>query len=1097
MNAAKNKLSRDDEFKLLELTLKETRETLMAIRSGEVDALVVATPNGDQVFTLTGADRPYRLFVEAMAEGSLVLSDDGTILSCNSRMARLAEASQEELIGSNISTIFRGDIVPTLVPTRTDDEMISPIDLNLKRATGGSLPVSVTTSKLDLDGLRVTCMLVTDESERRRSQEAQSFQARLLDAAGESIVVTDAEGVVVYVNRAAQNLYGLAAQDFLGRLATQIISWDLSADQTQEIINQLRAGSAWSGEITVKRRDGTEFPIFIHKTPVLDDYGTLQTIIDISIDITKKKKAESDLASREKWFRTLVSSSSDSTVVVNSKGTIGFANLTANELVGFDLQAATIHNPLTLVHPADRGDLLGCFSTLKTSPRARKTAIFRIKDIHGNWRFIDARFHNCLDDPAINGIVINARDVSEQRRLARALDVVSRVNEIIVHATEETALLEAACTAIAEFGDYILAWVGRANRELDALVQPIAAAGILPVLNEIHISAANNSLGQGVTGLALRKGSPQITNSFSGRRFKPWSSVMAKYGIASGCSFPLMMQNEIWALTIYSAEKNAFDEATISIFQQLVDDLVFGIERIRDSERLKTSEATLRDAERLAHLGRWEWETETDKFEFLAEEVFAIHGVTPGNWGGTYQSFLNLVYPGDRDTFEAAIAATKETGMAKLQHRITLPSGEIRHIMLHAELLPAAGSQGKRIAGTCIDISDLVVANAAREKSNQFLLAITDNMVEGMIALDREGTITFANQASCRMLGWKRGELIGLPEHETFHAAKADGSPNPIESCTLAPAYQNEQVVRIAEDTFVRRDLTLLPVSINASPLKSETHAGEMVLVFEDITDRIAERARIKRDLDKLAWVGRVRDALEQNRFVLYAQPIVDIQTGDTVQNELLIRMIGVDGSIIPPGDFLPAAEEFGLIGEIDRWVIKETARIAGHGIQVEFNLSAKSVMDPNIVHFIMDSLTEANAAPELVICEITETSLMSNYASGETLVRELTQFGCHIALDDFGTGYGGFTYLKRMPVAALKIDSEFIRDVTSNDSSRNVVAAVVSLARAFSAKTVAEGAEDLESVEVLRSLGVDLVQGYVFGHPLPLQEAFGLKLYS
>ena len=117
--------------------------------------------------------------------------------------------------------------------------------------------------------------------------------------------------------------------------------------------------------------------------------------------------------------------------------------------------------------------------------------------------------------------------------------------------------------------------------------------------------------------------------------------------------------------------------------------------------------------------------------------------------------------------------------------------------------------------------------------------------------------------------------------------------------------------------------------------------------MFEDITVRAAEQLRLERELEKLSWVGRIRDALDEGRFVLYSQPIVDLTSYEVNQHELLIRMVGPDGSVVPPDEFLPTAEEYGLITEIDRWVVGEAARIASQGHVIEFNLSAKSVGDP------------------------------------------------------------------------------------------------------------------------------------------------------
>jgi EAL domain-containing protein (putative c-di-GMP-specific phosphodiesterase class I) len=209
------------------------------------------------------------------------------------------------------------------------------------------------------------------------------------------------------------------------------------------------------------------------------------------------------------------------------------------------------------------------------------------------------------------------------------------------------------------------------------------------------------------------------------------------------------------------------------------------------------------------------------------------------------------------------------------------------------------------------------------------------------------------------------------------------------------------------------------------------------------------------------------------------------------VQHELLLRMVMADGEVVLPDSFLPTAEEFGLIAEIDRWVVTETARLAGAGHAVEFNLSTKSVVDPNMVPFIRDALQRAGADPANVVCEITETALLADVAAAEAFVVGLQAIGCGVALDDFGMGYGGFAYLKRLPVSCLRIDREFVRDVHEVAASGHVVSAVVSLAKAFDLHTIAEGAEDLAVLDVLRDLGVDQVQGYATGRPAPLSVAF------
>ena len=1090
MTAAKRGVVKDAALDERRRSVDVAREALQAIRSAETDALVVSTADGDQLFSFTGVDRPYRLFVEATARGSLVASRDGVILSGNARIAEMSGIAREELIGSHLSVLFTEDPTASRCAAPPTDDAASPLEFVLRMRTGDELPVSVTASTIDLDGVPVTCLLVTDISQRRRSEEGNRFQAQLLDTVGEAIIVTDAQGVVTYVNRAAETLYGRSRTEFFGRPIAETTSPDASVPQ---FIDCALAGEPWAGESVLRRKDGTEFPAFVTVAPVFDETGALRATVGVSNDISRRKKAEAALVERERWFSTLVASSSDFILVISSEGgrpgRITFANEACTQFLGFD--PTDSKHGFELVHP----EMLTHFSLLENTQSMQESALVRVKDAHGAWRYVDARLTNCLDDPAINGIVINARDVTDNRKLSRALEAVSRVNEIIIHATDETELLEESCAALVEFGDYLLVWVGRPDHDADAIVHRIAVAGDARVLDELDLRAADTPLGQGPTGTAIRTRLPQIVASFASPQFGPWRDAIAKYNLASGCAFPLVLDDDdVWSLTLYSAEEDAFDAAAVAIFQQLADDLVFGIGRLRDAERLAQSEMHLRVAERLAHLGHWVWEIDADRFEFLADEGFLIHGITPGEWGHTFQSFLALVHPEDRAMVEGAFETAKTHGAAELHHRIVRPDGEVRHVMKRTEAVRGEDGRAVRIHGTCMDITEHVVAEAAREETGRYLAVITDNMAEGMVAVDMEGVVTFVNEAGARMLGWRPEELVGLPGHETYHSKRPDSSPYPVEDCPLVGVRWGGESMRVDQDVLVRRDGTLLPVAYSASPLMANQARG-VVMVFHDISDRLSEQRRIAQELDKLAWVGRIRDALDQRRFVLYAQPIVDLQTGETVQHELLIRMLGPDGAVILPGTFLAAAEEFGLIAEIDRWVVKETARIAGLGIHVEFNLSAKSVMDPDMVSYIADALASARADPALVVCEITETSLLTEAAAGERFVRGLNAVGCKVALDDFGVGYGGFAYLKRLPVATLKIDREFISDVASEESSRNVIAAVVSLARAFSANTVAEGVEEMETVEVLKGLGVDCVQGFAVGHPVPLEEAFGARV--
>jgi EAL domain-containing protein (putative c-di-GMP-specific phosphodiesterase class I) len=198
--------------------------------------------------------------------------------------------------------------------------------------------------------------------------------------------------------------------------------------------------------------------------------------------------------------------------------------------------------------------------------------------------------------------------------------------------------------------------------------------------------------------------------------------------------------------------------------------------------------------------------------------------------------------------------------------------------------------------------------------------------------------------------------------------------------------------------------------------------------------------------------------------------------------------MVGREGEIIPPGRFLPAAEKYGVIEEIDQWVVGQAIRLAAAGRRVEVNLSAASIGSARLLSVIERGLHETGADASNLVFEITETALMRDVKAGETFSHYLVKLGCRLALDDFGTGFGSFTYLKTMPVDYLKIDVEFVSNLGSNPANQHLVTAIVNLARGFGKQTIAEGVEDEETLDLLRAYGVDFAQGYHLGRPVPIE---------
>ena len=391
-----------------------------------------------------------------------------------------------------------------------------------------------------------------------------------------------------------------------------------------------------------------------------------------------------------------------------------------------------------------------------------------------------------------------------------------------------------------------------------------------------------------------------------------------------------------------------------------------------------------------------------------------------------------------------------------------------------------------RIDGEITGAGVLVVDVTERMQAEEFRSVVMDNMAEGLYTLDSEGLLTSMNRAAAKMLGWTEIELRGRPMHAAVHFQRADGTRVSADEGSVFRAHCGGRPVREAGEAFTRKDGSIFPISYSSAPLRVGSSIQGVVVVFRDLTEEKEDRARVQRELAALSWVGRVRDAIDEHRMVLYSQPIVPL-AGGRKGEELLLRMVGRGGEIVLPGSFLPVAEKYGLIAEIDRWVTVQAVQLAAAGRRVEANLSAASIGTLDLLPLLARQLRETGADPANLIFEITETTLMADIDAGTAFASGLAELGCRLALDDFGTGFGSFTYLKKLPMNYLKIDIEFIRDLATNPANLHVVRAIVGLAHAFGLETIAEGVQDEEAMTILRQEGVDFAQGFHLGRPSPI----------
>lgn len=409
---------------------------------------------------------------------------------------------------------------------------------------------------------------------------------------------------------------------------------------------------------------------------------------------------------------------------------------------------------------------------------------------------------------------------------------------------------------------------------------------------------------------------------------------------------------------------------------------------------------------------------------------------------------------------------------------LDLSARDTHGIGLPVEVLVGELKEGSKLRTLVVrDISE----RRRREEENRRLAAIIRSSDDAVLAKDLTGVVTGWNQGAERLYGYRAEEAIGRNVAEL-----------------IIPADRKEEAQRVLgevgggetisfETQRITKGGTLIDVSLRAFPIRGLS--GEVTAVCtvaHDVSDRRRRERAEKRDTEANLWRERLRQALGNGSLVFHGQPILELRSGQIHHHELLVRM-RLGAELVPPGAFLPFAEETELIRDLDLWAVESGIALAAR-MPVAINLSARSLGSRGLLGAIESRLGLEESPARNLTFEITETAAAENMQGARELVTELSRMGCGVALDDFGTGYGSFTYLRHLPVTQLKIDTEFIAGIADDDADRRVVESMVAVARNFEMTTVAEGVEDQATFERVEELGVDLVQGYYVGRPRPLE---------
>jgi diguanylate cyclase (GGDEF)-like protein/PAS domain S-box-containing protein len=402
-----------------------------------------------------------------------------------------------------------------------------------------------------------------------------------------------------------------------------------------------------------------------------------------------------------------------------------------------------------------------------------------------------------------------------------------------------------------------------------------------------------------------------------------------------------------------------------------------------------------------------------------------------------------------------------------------------------ASQLEGASRGGRGGAVVLIDLDDFQEINSSlgRQGGDQMLLAA------GRALSDR----------------MRRTDIVARLSGDTFAVLI------PAVNAELAEFVGHSLVERVAERTVHRKGSATRHVTASVGVVLYAQHteltadrllsdAGlaldeARVLGGNCCVVRSAKQAADGRAGGRLSSQDQVRPAFDEDRLVLYAQPMLDIKAGEITRYELLVRMLDENDEVILPSAFLPAAERRGTIGTIDRWVIREAIALlerrppTADRVRLQVNVSARSLSDPGFVDYLRGELMATDADAAELVLEITETAAIANIDDARQLLKSISELGCGVTLDDVGADLASNHHLGDLPFDEVKIDGHFIRNLTTNPGDLVLVETIVRLSRGLGKRTLAEYVEDAATLKLIRDVGVDYAQGHYVGKPAPAQR--------
>ena len=920
------------------------------------------------------------------------------------------------------------------------------------------------------------------------------------------------KGLTEYVLRTSRPL--LASPDVFEALVASGEVERIGSDSVDWLGVPLRGRERTIGVLAVQSYSGT-----IRYTD--EDRDLLVFVSSLIAQAIERKRSEEALRESEANLKRLTDNMVDVISQLDLFGRFQFVSPSHEVVTGWTSAELLGANALDLVHPDDRAMLA---SKIGRGALTGKSGVaeYRYRARDGRYLWVETVsnvLRNAAGEP--QAFVLGSREVTARKRAESILGVLHGTERRILRREPIDRILQFICDEVAGRFEFPTVWIGL--KEPDGSISQKAIAG--PRATFVRTSQFRWDDGphsRGPSGEAIRTGRPVVVETKDDERISAWKDGVAKFQLGSGASIPLAVGDFVLGvLSSYSDRPFAYGEEAIGLLSRFADQAALAVVEAKQQDRIQFQTAALEAAANAILItdraGRIEWVNAafTDLTGYERDEVI---GQTPRILKASvqapyyYEKLWETIVAGE--VWRGELHNRRKDGTIYVEEQTITPvkaaDGEIRHFISIKQDVTVRKKREEQIRHLALHdpLTDLsnrrgfedsllrAVARARRGTPSTLLFLDLDNF---KIVNDALG-----HPAGDQVL-IELARLIGALVRPNDEVARFGGDEFAVllDGVALDAARVTAERLRRSVDEHrfrVGERIFDLGISVGVVPVDGATDATALMAVADTALYTAKEKGRnrvmvVENALGGVTsvlteasrWASRIREALREDHFVLHYQPIFQLNSGRAVHYEALIRL-REGAELIAPGVFLPAAERFGLMPHVDRWVVDRVVDllVKRPSVEIFVNLSGASLGDETLLSHIEELITARALPAGRLAFEITETTVVRDIAAAREWMRRLRERGCRFALDDFGIGFSSFSYLQSLPADYVKIDGSFIRGVETDPAARALVRAIDTMARTLGKETIAECVENLDSVAALLELGVDFGQGVGLGRPAP-----------